>query len=180
MEEGAEPIQNSRHSKYISPKCPQSRARLHRGRGSTPESGQPVSLGSEFLPSSTHSCPGPGWAPHSHLPLGASKHRLGCKYRFLVQSIFWALWPPLALALTRTLLSVNDVGLEVRVGWGAGLSTGARLNRRGAHSAAGGKEVHGQRGTWNSLGNHSCQHGQLSLCSETLRCPEPAQTKPQL
>lgn len=92
MKEGAEPIQNGRHSKYMSPQCPQSRARVHRGRGSTPQSGQSLSLGSEFLPSSTRSCP----------------------------CIFRTLWPLLASALTRTLPSVNAVGPEVRAGWGQG------------------------------------------------------------
>lgn len=81
-----------------------------------------------------------------HIP--TAQHHRGSERRVLATLLFIS---------SKTLLFVNFCTTgKVRLWeWGTVLSTGALLNHRGVHSTAGGKEIHLQRGTWNSLGNHS-------------------------
>lgn len=148
----------------------------HSGRlGSTPESAQSAGLGPEFLPSSTHSCPEPGLAPHSQLPQGVSKRkRLGAPdSHSSLPCVFRTPWPPLAWALT------PDFALgEFLQNWGCGeRGPSAQEHCSTTVTPTPLLEVWNaplQRGGWNSLGNHTSH----PLCSETVKCR--TSTKSQL
>lgn len=121
----------------------------------------------EFLLSTTHTCPEPGLAPHSQLPQGMSKHkRLGAHdYHSSLLCILSTLYPPLALALTPDCV-LGGFLWYLALGQGVG-GVGSMAPLAQKHNSTivvptpplEIKNIHSQRGTWNSLGNHSAQHG---------------------